>query len=330
MTAPDVETVRGRVPIAGLGQTLMHEHIFTLDIEYHQHYPGDWGSDDRRVQEAADRLNQAKASGIDTIVDLTVFGLGRSIERIQRVADRTDMTIVVATGVYTFDDVPRPFRFRGPGTMLGGPEPMTEVFVREIEVGIGNTSVRAGMLKCATGGNGITPGVERVIRAVAEAHRATGVPITTHSVARLKQGLDQQRILRDEGVDLNRVVIGHCGDSQDIDYLVELATNGSFLGMDQFGIEHLSPFDARVKTVVELCRLGLANRLVLSQDFACYADIMDEATRASLNPNWSYLRVIQDVVPALRLAGVSEDEIKLMLVDNPSSILSVGGAAEPS
>ncbi len=321
-----VETVKGPVGVPDLGRTLMHEHIFTLDIEYQQSYPEDWGSEDSRVQDAADRLNEAKAHGIDTIVDLTVLGLGRNIERIRRVADRTDINIVVATGVYTFDDVPRPFRFRGPGTTLGGPEPMTELFVREIEVGIGTTSVRAGMLKCATGTNGVTPGVERVLRAVAQAHKATGVPITTHSVARLRQGLDQQRILRDEGVDLRRVIIGHCGDSQDLEYLVELADNGSFLGMDQFGIEHLCPFEVRVDTVAELCRRGLAQHVVLSQDFACYADIMDEPTRAHLNPDWSYLRVARDVVPALRLRGVSDDDITLMLVKNPGSIFSAGGS----
>jgi phosphotriesterase-related protein len=138
----------------------------------------------------------------------------------------------------------------------------------------------------------------------------------------MRQGIEQQRILLDEGVDLHRVIIGHCGDSTDIGYLTDLAAQGSHLGMDQFGIEHMCPFDVRVKTVAELCRRGFASQLVLSQDFASYADIIDEQARAALNPDWSYLRVIRDVVPALRERGVDENDIERMLVGNPRSIFS--------
>ena len=85
-----------------------------------------------------------------------------------------EINVVVATGVYTYNEVPMYFHFQGPGTILGGPEPMVDVFVREIREGIGETGVRAGILKCASDRPGITPGVERVLRAVAQAHRATG------------------------------------------------------------------------------------------------------------------------------------------------------------
>ena len=89
---------------------------------------------------------------------------------------------------------------------------MTELFVREIREGIGDTGVRAGILKCATDRAGITPGVERVLRAVAQAHRQTGTPITTHTPTPPQPwGLEQQRILAEEGVDLTQVVIGHSG-----------------------------------------------------------------------------------------------------------------------
>jgi len=250
---PAVQTVRGPVDTALLGPTLMHEHIFVLTTEIAQNYPEAWGSEDDRVEAAIARLNELHSRGIDTVVDLTVIGLGRYIPRIQRIAAQTKINIIVATGIYTYNDIPAYFHFRGPGTLLGGPEIMVEMFVRDIERGIGDTGVRAGMLKCATDTLGVTPGVERVLRAVAQAHRQTGVPISTHTHAVSRRGLEQQKIFREEGVDLTRVIIGHSGDTTDLDYLEELLAAGSYIGMDRFGIDTILGFEDRVNTVAALC-----------------------------------------------------------------------------
>ena len=180
-----IQTVRGAVDTADLGAVLMHEHIFVLSPEIVQNYPEIWGDEEKRVAAAIARMNELHSRGIGTVVDLTVLGLGRYIPRIQRIAAQTGINIVVATGIYTYNDIPHYFHYRGPGTILGGPEIMVEMFVRDIERGIGETGVRAGMLKCATDQPGVTPGVERVLRAVAQAHRHTGVPISTHTHARV-------------------------------------------------------------------------------------------------------------------------------------------------
>jgi phosphotriesterase-related protein len=187
-----VNTVRGVVDTAGLGQTLMHEHVFVLSVEIMQNYPDNWGDEERRVSAAVDRLNELKAAGVDTIVDLTVTGLGRYIPRIQSIASRTALNIVVATGLYTYNDVPLYFHLRGPGTLLGGPEVMVDMFVRDITEGIGHTGVKAAILKCATDEPGMTAGVTRVLHSVAQAHLQTGVPISTHTHAGTRRGLDQQ------------------------------------------------------------------------------------------------------------------------------------------
>ena len=183
-----VETVRGQIPAAALGVTLMHEHVFVLSPEIMANYPQGWGDEEAREQDAVAKLNALKAAGVDTIVDPTVIGLGRYIPRIQRVAAQTDLHIVVATGVYTYNDVPMYFHFNGPGTAPDGREPMVEMFVKDITEGIADTGVKAAILKCATDEPGITPGVERVLRAVARAHHATGVPITTHTHAHTRRG----------------------------------------------------------------------------------------------------------------------------------------------
>jgi phosphotriesterase-related protein len=155
----------------------------------------------------------------------------------------------------------------------------------------------------------------------AQAHRQTGVPISTHTHARGRRGLDQQRILREEGVDLSRVVIGHSGDTTDINYLEELIAAGSYLGMDRFGADTILPFDERVNTVTILCERGHADKLVLSHDAACFLDWLPEPVRPAWLPNWHYLHIQNDVLPALRKRGVTEDQIRTMLVDNPRAIL---------
>ena len=122
-----IQTVRGSIESTALGTTLMHEHVFVLDAELLQNYPEEWGSEEKRIADAITRMNELAASGVDSIVDLTVTGLGRYIPRIQRIAERTSLNIIVATGIYTYNELPHFFHYRGPDTPFGGPEPIIEM-----------------------------------------------------------------------------------------------------------------------------------------------------------------------------------------------------------
>ena len=181
-------------------------------------------------------------------------------------------------------------------------------------------------MKCATDRLGLTPDIERALRATAKAHRLTGAPISTHTHARKKVGLDQQRIFAEEGVDLSRVVIGHCGDTTDLEYLEELIRNGSYLGMDRFGIDSILGFEDRVNTVVALCEKGHAEKLVLSHDAACFLHWMPEQLIPVALPKWNYLHIHKDVIPALKQKGVTEVQIETMMVRNPRRIFENQGA----
>ncbi len=322
---PNLNTARGAIDTADLGVTLMHEHVFILSLDITANYPDVWGDEAKREADAIERLNELKSRGVDSIVDLTVIGMGRYIPRIASVAAATDINIVVATGVYTYNDVPMYFHFTGPGGALGDTEPMVDMFVRDIEHGIADTGVKAAILKCATDEPGVTPGVERVLRAVANAHRLTGVPISTHTHAATRRGLEQQRIFAEEGVDLSRVVIGHSGDTTDLDYLEELIGNGSYIGMDRFGVDVFLPFEDRVNTVARMCERGHADKMVLSHDAACFMDWVPEELLPAL-PNWHYLHIHNDVIPALKDRGVTDEQLNTMLVDNPRRIFDNQGA----
>jgi phosphotriesterase-related protein len=200
---------------------------------------------------------------------------------------------------------------------------MTEFFVRDITEGVLDTGIKAGMLKCAVDRKGLTEGVEHVLRSVARAHVATGgTPITIHTHAAGQHGPAIARVLKEEGVDFSRVVLGHSGDAVDNpDYLTAMADTGLTLGMDRFGIDHFATFQDRSDLVVELCRRGYADHMVLAHDTCCYIDWFGPGTLDDLK-NWHYLHVSQDVLPYLREHGVSEADIDTMLVANPARILA--------
>ena len=314
-----VETATGAIEGADLGRVLMHEHVFVISTEIQQNYPEEWGGEELRVGEAVERLTELKQAGIDSILDPTAIGLGRYIPRIVEVANQIDLNIVVATGLYTFNELPHYYARRAPSP--GEVDALTEHFVGDITNGIADTGVKAAVIKCATDRPGVTPDVERVLRACAQTHRTTGVPITTHTHAESRRGLEQQAIFAEEGVDLTRVVIGHCGDSDDLDYLKAIADQGSYLGMDRFGIDGYLPSAERTAVVAELCAQGYADRMVLSHDASCYIDWIAGEVPVGALPDWHYLHISQDVLPALRERGVTEDQITTMLVDNPRRFL---------
>jgi phosphotriesterase-related protein len=320
---PTVETVRGPVDTAELGATLMHEHVFVLSTEHVQNYGmGDWWDEDVRVADAVAQLNELKALGIDTIVDPTVWGLGRYIPRVQRVAEQTDINIIVATGLYTYDEIPHQYEHRGPGLLLDLPrDPMVDDFTRDIRDGITDTGVRAAFLKCVVEAKGLTPGVERNLRACAATHRETGAPITVHTSSATGAGRLALKLFRDEGVDLTKVVIGHAGDSNDLDYLSELADAGCLLGMDRFGLDIYNPTSSRVDTIVALAERGYADRMVLAHDASCYIDYFPgaeaQAAKEQIAPNWNYTHISKDVLPMLRERGMTDEQIRQMLVDTP-------------
>lgn len=318
-----VETVRGPVDTGELGRTYMHEHIFVLTPDVQLNYPDEWGREEDRVADAVAKLKAAAAQGTRTFVDPTVIGLGRYIPRIQTIAEQVpELNIIVATGCYTYDSVPFFFHFRGPALSaaigMDIPDPMVDLFVADIKEGIAGTAVKAAFLKCAIDEQGMTTDVARIMRAVARAHRQTGAPITVHTHPGSQTGLAVKKLLcEEEGVDPTRVVLGHSGDSTDADHLAELADHGFILGMDRFGIHAgAATFEGRCDIVVELCRRGYADRMVLSHDAACYIDWIDPNVIAVMD-QWHYLHIGNDVLPYLRDHGVTEEQIDTMLVANP-------------
>lgn len=313
---PSVQTVTGPIDSADLGFTLMHEHVLIADWSMRQAFP-DYVEIDSFLEGAVSELEAVRARGVRTMVDLTPINLGRDIHVIRAAAERSGMQIIAATGFY-FTEEPRLEWWQH--------DQLLDYLLRDIQQGIQGTEVRAGIIKCATDRLGVTDLNRKLLEVAARAHRRTGVPISTHSSAHHENGLDQQDVFEAEGVDLSRIVIGHCGDTQDIGYLEKILRRGSTIGMDRFGVDMLLPTEQRVDTIVELCRRGWSKQMVLSHDAACHIDWFARDMLRQTAPKWNFLHIPEDVVPALREKGIGEDVIAELTVCNPRRIFEGQGA----
>ncbi len=314
---PTVETVRGPVDASALGRTLMHEHVFVLQPEALENYGHVWGQsywdEEVRVADAIAKLQALRDAGIETIVDCTAPGLGRSIARIQRINADVDLNIVVATGLYAFIELPNFFKYRTA-------EEIAEFFVREIRVGIDDTGVKAAFLKCAVEEYGLVGDIPRILQAIAIASRETGAPIVVHTNSAAGSGPWALDALEAEGVDLSKVVIAHAGDSNDFEYIRSIADRGAILGCDRFGIAHFNPDADRVRTLAALIGEGYLEQIHLGHDAAAFVDFFTGDPKfAGEVPD--YLHISNTILPALAEAGVTQGQIDTMLVENPRRYL---------
>ena len=203
---------------------------------------------------------------------------------------------------------------------------MTDMFVRDIEQGIADTGIKAAILKCATDEPGVTPGVERVLRAVAQAHRRTGVPISTHTHAGTRRGLEQQRIFAEEGVDLSRVVIGH--SRRHHRSRLPRGTHRQRL-LHRHGPVRRRRVSSRSRTEStpwrECASAGTPTRWCSPTTPPAISTALPEETLPVAMPNWHYLHIHNDVIPALKERGVTDEQLTTMLVDNPRKIFESQG-----
>ncbi|MBE3556934.1 MAG: phosphotriesterase [Firmicutes bacterium] len=305
-----VHTVTGSIDVSSLGKTLVHEHLRVRSEEIVRQFPQLY-DEGHELQRAIEQVRAAKQRGIQTICDPTVMGLGRDIRFMERVAQQTQMQIIAATGVYTYHYLP-------PALENRSIDFLADLFVHDIEQGIQGTSIKAGFLKCATDAQGITPDVEKVLRAVARAQKQTGVPILTHSHPASGTGIGQMEIFEEEGVNPKSIMIGHSGDTDSLEYLLRLLSHGSYIGMDRYGLT--APFgcstERRNATVVELVQRGYTDRMFLSQDACATIDWFSEEMATQMFPKWTMTYVTDEILPDLLANGVTQGQIDTMMIDN--------------
>jgi phosphotriesterase-related protein len=241
--------------------------------------------------------------------------LGRDVSFMRRVSEETGLRVVACTGIYTYDHLPAFFVSRDA-------DQIADLFVHDIEQGIQGTEIKAGFIKCAADEPGVTENVEKVHRAAARASLRTGAPIMAHSRPASDTAPRQIEIFDEEGVDPAKVQIAHCGDSPDADYIERLIERGVYAGLDRYGIEMYLPFEQRQAAALALLERGYAERIFLSADSCATLDwfpatAIEQMVAAGMAKDWTIRLVPERVLPELRQAGMTEDQERTLMVENP-------------
>jgi phosphotriesterase-related protein len=319
-----VETVTGPIDVGELGTTLIHEHLVNVDEAVRKQWPqvttlGTMTEEevpgDGLLDAAILAANAAVELEVKTIADPTAMFLGRDVNFMREVSERTGLQVVPCTGIYTYEYLPHYF-------LLRDTDAMADLFVHDIEEGIQGTEIKAAFIKCAADEPGVTENIEKVHRAAARASVRTGAPIMAHSRPASDTGPRQVEIFEEEGVDLSKVQIAHTGDTDDLDYIERLLDKGVYIGLDRFGLPVFLPDEQRITTVLALLERGHAERMFLSADSCATIDwypfsIAEQMIANGLVSDWNIKKVPEQVIPELREKGMTDDQLETMMVENP-------------
>lgn len=322
MSVTQVQSVCGPVAADALGKTHVHEHL--VHSLFDSVEPRTSEQNRIWIERTVDLLREFRAAGGSTIVDLTNIGMGRDPLSLRTVSERSNVTIVCATGFYHGEWIPA-WVHETPV------EELADLFVRDITDGIDGTGIRAGVMgELGTSLNEIWPVEEKVLRAAARAQRRTGVAIMTHSDYGT-MALDQLGILDSEGADLSRVAIGHCDVYMPVDTVIEVARRGAWVAFDTIGKDHWEdrggvryerPDRDRLEVILKLVEAGLGDRALLASDIV--PPPVDGPRRKDPphygTPGYGYL--LGEFVPQLRAAGVPHEVLEKMTVENPARLLA--------
>lgn len=316
MTMSHVNTVLGPVAPEELGVVAIHEHIgygmpgSELDTTW-------WKTPEDRYAETVPKLRQFHDYGGGTFVDATGICNGRDIDYYKTLSAKTGVHIVACTG-FVGGDTALPFFERA------DVEYLTEQFVHEITVGIGDTGSRAGVIKVGVSRGGrMTDLDKRIYRAAGRAAAATGVPILTHLAIDVEPAIE---IFREEGLPLHRVLFGHADDGVNAEHTRDtwIAEQGGRVGFDTFGYEtelEDPPFWARPRQ----------ERL---DHFLGFIEGHLEQALAGVDANCSPLGwpgvkghtvnyLFEDLIPDLQAADVDDATIARLFVEMPAEFLPI-------
>jgi phosphotriesterase-related protein len=350
-----VNTATGPIDPRELGVTLPHEHIL-IDLTCYWSPPSDeslhalaqaplnlealglsrtdpFFSRDNcllsDLETATEEVGRFRELGGRTIVDVTLRDIGRDAAALQEISKATGVNVVLGSGHYVHIAHP-------PELEDASIDAVAESIETEITDGIDGTHIRAGVIGEIGTSEPLHPREEKVLRAAGRAQVRTGVPITLHMHPTALAGYKVLDILIEEGVEPERVVMGHMDNNlaladatrdNVLAYQAELARRGCYIQYDCCGNDTYYPESSysegywlpsdreRVEALRVLFDAGFGMQLLLSQDIC-------KKTQLVRYGGVGYAHVLRTFVGHLRRAGFGDRELTTLLVDNPRRMLA--------
>lgn len=304
-----IETVLGPVSVAAVGRVLVHEHL-ALDLRS----PGDpeaiLGEEDE--DSVAKEMAELRAQRVGLVVELTNWGMGRDPNRLRRIAERSGVPVVAATGLYQR-------RFHPAASLAMDVDELAQHFSRELEEGIDGTGIRAGVIgEMGSSAEGLLPEEERALRAAARAAKRHDVAVITHAHLG-RHGLHQLEVLLEEGMPADRIAIGHQDLLDDAEAHAAIAAAGAYVAYDTIGKSAYQAEEVRLRLIRQMVEWGFASRILLSEDIS-----RRKYLKARGGHGYAYL--FSHFLPRLEAEGISGEVLERILRENPVRLLAGGPA----
>lgn len=317
-----VNTVTGPVEVDKLGVTLMHEHFW---FSYAGHEGQTLYTQDRKelVENGLKIAEKAKSYGVQTIVDATALDCGRKPEALKEISERSGLNIIMSTGYsYEAEGGGAYFRFKN---MIGqGPDELYELLMSEITKGYKDTGIKPGVIKIGTSLNTISPYEESNYRVSARVSKETGTPIVAHTEAGT-MGPEAAELLLSSGAAPGKVVMYHMCGNTSIPYHKRVLKQGVFEAFDRFGVEGLlsCPTDEeRIAVLLGLLGTGYIDQLMMSHDTVNQWLGKPPVWPEGILTNHHVGHIFEDIIPVMKKAGVTDEQINKILIDNPRRLFS--------
>lgn len=322
-----VNCITGPKNSGELGRTLMHEHF----LFGYCGFQGDatlGGFDEEAYTKACVKaVSDARAYGIETIVDATTNECGRNVRFLKKISDLTGINIICSTGYYFQAESSYAYwNFRK--SFADIEQEIYDMMYTEVTKGIEGTDIKAGVIKLASSFNEITPMEEHFFKAAARVQHDTGVVIITHT-QQGTMGVQQADLLIANGASPEKIAIGHMCGSTDIAYHEDVLKRGVYVNLDRFGLQgelfHTPTDEQRMDVIKTLCDKGYGDKILLGHDSVnvnlgrslVMTPFMQEALKDA------NIRTIgAKVLPGLKARGMSDNAIDALLTANPQRIFS--------
>lgn len=299
---PLFKTVLGDIS-SDLGVTLTHEHICCFS-EYAYAMLGSRYLDKEKLKNISinylRELNEKYA--LKTFIDCTPVNIGRDIALLKEVSQKSGVNIICSTGFYYTEE-----------TVLynSSAETIAEYIIEDAK------KANAGIIKCAVENQKISNFNKKLLIASAIAQKKLGLPVVLHSNANNKNGLKALEILLTEGVKPQAITIGHLSDTEDLEYIKQIAQYGCFIGFDRlYNNTNEEYINRKVDNIKFLCENGYTDKTLLSHD-ALFFNGFEAEPKIYEKPRWSYC--FEYILPKL-----SKQIAEQIMIKNPLKMLKCG------